>query len=99
MTGVLDYNRLYGATPSDSRHRELSLGSVVGVPLTRRPRLTGAPIHGVEGRWSEADTHQMRLRIPLQNVMWGRRGIDSIENSVDEALGIKPRNFGAPVTP
>lgn len=97
-TGVLDYNRLFGATPSDSRHRDLSLGSVVGGPTySAAEGLVGAAMHAAEGRYSAADNHQIRLRMMLQNEMFFRRLVDQVEDSVDGAMGFQRGAHGQPL--
>ncbi len=91
-SGAVDYNRLYGATMPDTRHRDLSLADVLGGPTYARANsLLGVTDHVSQGKFSAADIHQMRLALPLQNHMFFRRLLDRVEDSTAGALGIMPR--------
>lgn len=94
-SGLVDYNRLYGATMPDTRHADLSVADeVLGPTWSRLEGLAKIPYHVAQGRPSSADVHQVRLSLFLQNLMFVRRALDEVENSVDSAFGFKPRPLG-----
>ncbi len=93
-SGMVDYNRLYGATMPDTRHADLSLGAeVLGPTYSRIEGLVKIPFHMSQGKASSQDVHQFRMSLFLQNLMFVRRAIDEVENSVDRSFGFRPRKL------
>lgn len=97
-SGKLDYNRLYGADRPLTRRQDNSpLSELLGPTYARIEGLTGAVTHTIGGHATSADLHQVRMAVPLQNLMGVRRLIDSAEDGVATSLGMKPRSH-APQT-
>jgi hypothetical protein len=98
-SGSIDYNRLYGAQTTLTRHRDLSLEGELGGPtVDLAEKLARAGEHAVAGRSSTGqpsftgtDVHNIRQGLPLQNLWAFRRLLDQVEESASNAFGLKPR--------
>jgi len=95
--GVLDANRLYGADrPLSRRVDNSAMSELLGPLYSRLEGTVMAGNHMVAGTTNAQDIHNLRMAIPLQNLMGFRRGLDSVEEGFDNLLGIKPSTHAAP---
>jgi hypothetical protein len=96
--GGLDYNRLYGAGGTLTRHRDQSLAGEFGGPtVDLAEKLARAGEHAGERNkeggtsFTGSDLHSVRVALPLQNLWAFRLLLDHVEESASNVFGLKPR--------
>ncbi|ATN34736.1 hypothetical protein ACO34A_13095 [Rhizobium sp. ACO-34A] len=97
--GAADAFRLIGAGQPDARYISRSpLGALLGPTANKAEtvikstsKLVSKALGG-DAEWSEGDTRNLRRLIAGQNLFYIRRLLDQGEESVNEWLGVEPKN-------
>jgi len=91
--GQASLDRLYGATGPLSRRANIDLLGQFAGPTGDVLQKTGKSLYdAASGNFGATDVHNIRQQfLPLENMMFLRRGIDRAEEGFDRAMGIPAR--------
>jgi hypothetical protein len=91
--GTTDMFRAIGADhPLSRRQSNSALSELLGPTYSRLEGIAGGVNDAFHGTWTAMDTHKFRQAIFLQNLFAVRRLLDSVEDGVNERMGIRPLN-------